>query len=61
MFQFVIIASFLALARAAIISTPSAATVAVSRPTIVETEPFDHHPQYSYSYAVADDYTGKYL
>ncbi|XP_057341784.1 cuticle protein 19.8-like isoform X2 [Microplitis mediator] len=57
--RFVIIASFLALARAAIISTPSAsaATVAVSRPTIVETEPFDHHPQYSYSYAVADDYT----
>ncbi|CAD6207879.1 GSCOCG00003137001-RA-CDS [Cotesia congregata] len=54
--RFVIVAAFLAVAHAGIISTP-AGTV-VSRPTIIESEPFDHHPQYSYSYAVADGWTG---
>ncbi|XP_034946006.1 larval cuticle protein A1A-like isoform X2 [Chelonus insularis] len=58
-FKFLILTALLAVACARIISTPSAA-VAVAHPptTLVRTESYDPHPQYSYGYSVADGLTG---
>ncbi|XP_044018255.1 cuticle protein-like [Aphidius gifuensis] len=60
----IVFAVFLAIAQAEVISASTSSTITDTErdrdqpDTLIQTEPYDANPQYSYSYSVADGLTG---